>query len=159
MEISPLKESLGCVLASTRTVGHDAMSGESLQYEPLPADLAVHLIEAAWKDGGDGQIEELLKRATELCSSSDEFLKSAEADIEKIVHTIPAVTSASLQSDYELDQRAAELRKEARNGSFALRNDDDSSTTSNVGTDKRTNIQSALGSSIVNNKRNQFQPN
>lgn len=158
LELSPLKEALGVVLASSRTVGQDAMTGEPLEYEPLPQDLTVHLVEAAWKDGADAQIEELIRRATELSVAGDEYLRAAESDIEKIAHTVPSVNSAVLsEEDFSVAQRATTLRQAAKQGSMALPAAGAENT--NVGADRRSAIQAAIGGSLLNNKRNQFRPN
>lgn len=158
LEISPLKESLGIVLANERTVGHDPISGERLDYMPVTPDVATHLIEAAWKDGGDAQIEELLTRAATLMDASDEYLKTAEADIERIAHVIPPVNASPDQSYTDLDRRAGELRQAAREGSMALAPTDESVPHA-TGTNKRASIQAALSGSLTSSKRNQFRPN
>lgn len=159
LELSPLKEAFGVVLASERTIGQDPISGESLEYAPLPQDLVVHLIEAAWKDGGDAQIEELIRRASELAKSGDDYLKAAEADIERMAHVVPPVTSAALMDDGDVTSRAAELRQAARQGSMVLTSSNEETAPIASQGDKRTKIQAALGSNLLNKQRNQFRPN
>lgn len=156
LELSPLKEAFGVVLASERTIGHDTMTGEPLEYAPLPQDLVLHLVEAAWKDGGDAQTEELIRRASELAGAGDEYLKAAEADIAKIAHTVPAVTSVTLQTeDSDVTLRAAELRQAAKQGSMALPVTGSDAPPAN---DKRTKIQAAISGGLTS-KRSQFRPN
>lgn len=159
-ELSPLKESMGVALTNQRTVGHDASTGRPLDWQPVSQELAVHLIEAAWKEGGDAQVSALIERATDLMDKDAGYLKDAESDLNKMAHTIPPVTAASMVSD--VDRTAEDLRKEAMTGNMQLNpaGGAEVAPTPANGHNRRANIRAALGGgTIVGSNLNQFRPN
>lgn len=113
IESSPLKEALGVVLANDRQVG------PGVNYDAMPAELAVHLIEAAYHEAAQAETDRLITRATELMKHDTEYLKSAEADLKKFSHKIPPVVVGD--SEMSRTASAAEtLRRQAVAGNMEL---------------------------------------
>jgi hypothetical protein len=120
LEDSPLKLAVFQVLGNKQVVGHDSGSGEDLTIGPLSQELAVTLCQRAWTKGASAETEELIKRATELMSVSDEYLRDAEKDLSKQAIKEPIISkSASLYVDEDED-RAEEMRREASQGNLHL---------------------------------------
>jgi hypothetical protein len=158
VEDAPLKESLGVALSNAREVGRDVRTGHSITYEAMPEDLAVHLIESAWKDGGDTHIDQLLSRAADLAGRSDEYLADAEADLSarQGSHRIATLTYKEQVSSEE--RRAARIREEALTGNLQLNTS--SSVTTPVpsnGHNKSASIRGALSNTKAGLIKRQFQ--
>jgi len=118
LEESPLKEALGVQLANDKTVGYDAVSGRPLEYTAMSNELAVHLIEAAFEDAADKEIDRLAQRAGDLVKESSDYLKSAERDLSKQAHRVPSVTAAEFVDPVEAV--SAEQRQAVLNGNMTL---------------------------------------
>lgn len=142
LEISPLKESLGVTLANGKTAGYDTLTGAPLDYVPIPGELAIHLVEAAWKDGGEAEVARLLNRAAELMAKSSEYLKDTEEELSKMAHKIPPVTAASMVSD--VDREAAETRRRASAGNMELASQGELDVATPTRGNHRETIQAAL---------------
>lgn len=153
-EASPLKTELGEVLCNEKVAGHDSISGQPLVYDqPLPPDLAVHLIEAAWHEGADREIDMLVNKAAELMSRDSEYLKSAEADLSKTAHKIPPITAASMIDHVENEAEA--LRREASRGNLELTSNGSESDPVSTA-DTRSKIQAALGGTRLSSRSSQY---
>lgn len=137
-EESPLKEALGVQLANDKTVGYDAVSGRPLEYTAMSGELAVHLIESAYKEASDAEIDRLVQRATELMKESPDYLKSAERDLSKQAHRVPPVTAAEIVDPAEAVSQQA--RRAVLNGNLALNPSSESSHE-----DGSSKLRSALG--------------
>lgn len=140
IEASPLKEAFGVTLCNPRTVGYDANTREPLDYRPISPELAVNLIETAWKTGAAQELERLMTRAAELAKSGADYLKAAETDLSKMAHRVPPVTAASMIDD--LEREAETLRQRVTAGNMEL-----SSAAGISGSgDLTSKIRDALGS-------------
>jgi uncharacterized protein YciU (UPF0263 family) len=118
LERSPLKEAVATQLANQKVVGHDGVSRAPLEYQGMSDELAIHLVEAAFADAGERDIDTLLSRAAKLMKHDTNFLKSAETDLSKTAHRVPVVTAASMVDD--LDREAEVLRRSASAGNLEL---------------------------------------
>lgn len=153
-ELSPLKEAMGVQLSNPKTVGYDAVTQAPLDWQPISGELAMHLIEAAWKDGGDLQVNKLIDRATELMERSAEYLVDAESELNKMAHTIPPVTAASVVDDAA---KASEvLRHEANSGNMQLTSSAEQRESADQ---RRANLRDAVNGGIVGSRKNQYRPN
>jgi hypothetical protein len=140
IEGSPLKEAFGIALCNPRTVGYDASTREPLDYRPISPELAVNLIETAWKTGAAQELERLMTRAAELAKSGAEYLKAAEADLSKMAHRVPPVTAAGMIDD--LEREAEALRQRVTAGNMEL----SSAVGVSSSGDLTSKIRDALGS-------------
>lgn len=147
LERSPLKEAVATQLASSKVVGHDGISRAPLEYQGMSDELSIHLVEAAFAEAGERDIDTLLSRAAKLMKYDNNFLKSAESDLSKTAHRVPVVTAASMVDD--LDREAEALRRSASAGNLELApqpSQDERSTRVAVQTnDSADKIRSALG--------------
>lgn len=103
-ELSPLKEQLGIHLTSN-------------SYEQLPDDVAVHVIEAAYRDGGEQEIDSMLERAAQLVERGMPYLQDELADLKKQAFVVPGITSNRISEEARV---AAELRREASKGNMTI---------------------------------------
>jgi hypothetical protein len=119
-EVSPLKATMVDSLTVSRTIGKNASSGEDLEYKGLSDGLALHLVEAAWTQGAEEEIESLIERAAEIMSFDDSYLASAEKDLAKQASVLPQL---SIEIEEPLDSpraKAAAKREELLNGNPTL---------------------------------------
>jgi hypothetical protein len=79
----------------------------------------MHLIEAAYHEAAMADVDQLVTRAAELIKADEAYLKSAESDLAKMAHRVPAVTVAALEPTTMTasSRKAEELRQAAVAGS------------------------------------------
>lgn len=148
LETSPLKAKMLDSLTVPRPMGRSASTGLPLEYVGIDDGFALHLVEAAWADSANEEIEALLQRAAELMEYDDKYLISAEKDLSKQAAVIPQVTfEDQLQPVDPVQRRAAALRAEANGGNMTLA---PGMTDSGApGEDKADAIRAALGPTRV----------
>lgn len=147
IETSPLKATMLDSLTVARSVGRSASTGQPLEYAGIDTGLALHLVEAAWADAADEEVNSLVTRAAELMGYDDRYLVSAESDLSKQAAVIPSVGSEEqLAPVDEVQRRAASLREAVAHGNLTLA---PGSTDSGVMEDKVSAIRAALGPTRV----------
>lgn len=118
LEESPLKEAMASELVNDKVVGHDARTRAPLEYTAMSDELAIHLVEAAYHEAAQNEVDTLLKSAAALLKMDSKYLASAEEDLKKVSHRVPPVTAASMVDD--LDREAEALRRSASVGNLEL---------------------------------------
>lgn len=155
-ETSPLKAKVLDSLTVNRPVGRHAATGETLNWMGMDQDLALHLVEAAWQDSGQEEVDTLIERTAELMTYDDKYLVSAEKDLAKQAMTLPQVTSlGQLEPRDEVKIKSASLRSEAMNGNLTLA---PSTAELGSGSDRLSRIREALGSTTISQLNDQFRP-
>jgi hypothetical protein len=146
-EESPLKVKMLDSLTVSRPVGKTA-AGEDLEFEGLNEDLALHLVEAAWEEAADAEIDRLIERAAEILNYDDQYLVSAERDLARRASVVPTLIAAEqLQAQSEVQHRAASLRGELSRGNLELAPSIPEAEA--PGMTKAASIRAALGTSRV----------
>jgi len=121
IEVSPLKAKMLDSLTVPRPIGRSAMTGQQMQYTGVDEQLGLHLVEAAWAESAEEEVEHLIHRASEIMSYDDKYLISVEQDISKQAAAIPQVfAEEQLVPVEEPMRRAAELRHDLSRGNLAL---------------------------------------
>lgn len=114
LEISPLKAKVIDSLTVTRPVGRNASTGETLEWTGMDEGLALHLVEAAWAEANEEEIDTLVSRAAEFMNYDEKYLASAESDLAKSASVIPQVVSSEqLEPVDHWDRKAEELHRQA----------------------------------------------
>lgn len=152
MQLSPLKVAMATELANDKVVGHDAVSKAPLEYRGMADELAIHLVEAAYSESSEAEIDNILNSAAALLKHDAAYLKSAEADLAKVAYRVAPVTAATMVDD--LDREAEALRRQATAGNLELSSSAAPATSAGEG-ESRGSIRSALGATRAG-ARSQF---
>lgn len=140
---SPMKVALATEIANDKVVGHDAISKAPLEYKGMADELAIHLVEAAYSEASDREIDALLSNAAKLLKHDDSYLKSAEADLQRVAYRVPVVTASAMVDD--LDREAEDLRKQATAGNMELSSSPEEAAPAASNGHKNGSIRAALG--------------
>jgi hypothetical protein len=152
VEASQLKEAMVRILANTREVGKDAATGAPLVYEAMDLDLANHLVEAAFQEDDGGHVESLINRAAEVMNYGDEYLLSAEKDLQNLQPAARSVSAAWQLGNGEPGGEADDLRRQANQGNPVI-NPAPAPDVGNGHSGARSAIRSALGGTKVESAR------
>lgn len=151
LEESPLKVAMAMQLANDKVVGHDGYTQQPLEYRGMSDELSIHLVEAAFADASEREIDTLLNRAAKLLQHDTNYLKSAERDLQKQAHRVPPVTAASMVD--EVSREAETLRRSASAGNLELAPQPSEERSTRVAAqssdDRAGAIRSALGGTRV----------
>ena len=157
LEFSPLKTSIGIVLANTRDLG------DGYVFEPMDQHLAVNLTEAAFNealvDGTDKPawecfIDGLFERAASIMSMSDESLMQVEADLKNMQVAPVPVDVPSLTHRVSPDADGG-MRVAAKAGNLQL-NPNHQEVQTTPRDQKRASIRQAVGTTKVASRRASF---
>lgn len=144
IETSPLKAKMLDSLTVPRPIGRSAATGQQMQYTGVDETLGLHLVEAAWAESAEEEVDHLINRAAEIMTYDDKYLVSIEKDISKQAAVIPQVfAEQQLEPVTEPMRRAASLREDLSRGNMNLApgNADSGAT----GNDRVSVIRAALG--------------
>lgn len=121
IEVSPLKATIVDSLTVTRPVGRSASTGEPIEYQGLPDNLALHLVEAAWDQSADEEIESLVSRAAEIMEFDEQYLLSMEKDLARQASVVPPVVLDVEEPQVSEESRVAmETRRAALQGNLPV---------------------------------------
>ena len=127
LEEMPLRVGLEAALSEPRVLGHDATTGERVDYPGMSPHLASVLTAEALGLCHQDHIDAMLMRAAELLSKSSEYLSDAEAEAAHLRVAMPQVSLAMIASAVSDDDvlndprvldaiKAAAKRNAARRG-------------------------------------------
>jgi hypothetical protein len=117
---SELKQALLQHLTAQRAIGSDPFTGEQINWEGLPADVAQHLVASAWNQARGTDLESLVREASKFVDHGEQFMLTAEKDLRSLPP--PEVPAVSSKVAYHPDQvRALEMRAQAVSGNAAPR--------------------------------------
>lgn len=123
----------------------DVLTSDGIQfsdgwnYNPMDTGTAVELIEHISDVGHDAFINQLMARTADLLEKGDEYLKDAEADLEK-ASPVPV----AVEKDVPVVARSSSLRREALKGNLKTRN---VSATRNANNKKDNDLKAAISGS------------
>jgi hypothetical protein len=141
LEHSPIKAAFADALIAQCDLDQDTV------YPGMDTSTATHLIEAATRNGFDGFVESIVKRASEFMNMSEEALSAIEKDVENL-NTIKVVASHATSLPRVASEAKSELlRKAAVEGNMVVAPAHAHEATSKDISEGggRQNIRSALG--------------
>jgi hypothetical protein len=162
---SPLKAQMFDILANDRVVGRNEALNIEYVHDGMEPDLVSHLIEAAYVEASEADIDDLVKQAQEVLSYDENYLLSVEQDLGNIDQPLPVVASvveAQNQRFGPYGEEADRLRMEASRGNMELNPSEEPTT---LGSDQKASrfdsqkrdIRAALGNTRVASRANLFQ--
>jgi hypothetical protein len=155
VEASGIKQAMVRVLTADREVGQDQSTGEPLVYQGMDAALAHHLVETAFMEDSGEHVESLFTRAAEVMQYGDEYLLTAEKDLQNLQHVArPIEASHQLEGGDPAEREAEAVRQAARAGNPHINPAPDPEVGN--GHNKRASIRSALGGHSIESARGQM---
>lgn len=162
---SPLKAQMFDTLANDRIVGRNEALNIEYVHDAMEPDLATHLIEAAYIEASEADINDLVKQAHEVFSYDENYLLSVEQDLGNIDQPLPVVASVVESQNQRLGpygEEADRMRMEASRGNLEINPSEEPTILGSDSkalrlNDQKRDIRAALGNTRVASRANLFQ--